>query len=82
LFYPGVPYLGPIRESRDDEGVVNLSPVEEVESSDRVTEDTDASDVGAGPVGHDGDMSGPIEAVIDVYPEVSEVGYRGDVVRA
>ena len=49
---------------------------------DGVAKDIDATNVGAGAVGHDGDVPGPVEAVIDVYPEVLEVGYCGDMVGA
>jgi hypothetical protein len=82
LLHPGIPHLGAIREPRDDKRVVNLSPIEEVESADRITEDTYAPDIGTGAVSHDGDVSCPIEAVIYIYPEISEMRYHGDMVGA
>jgi hypothetical protein len=36
LPFTGVPYLGPIGECQNDEGVVYLPPVEKVEASDGV----------------------------------------------
>ena len=42
-----VPYLCPVGQGGDDEGVVDLSPVHEVQASDRVSQDADASDGGA-----------------------------------
>ena len=36
LLFTSVPYLGPVGECRDEEGIVYLPPVEEVEASDRV----------------------------------------------
>jgi len=36
LPFTGVPYLGPVGECQDDEGIVYLLPVEEVEASDGV----------------------------------------------
>ena len=47
---------------------------------DRVAKDADAMNIGLGTVGYDSDMSCPVKAVIDVYPEVSEVGYHSDMV--
>jgi len=82
LFYSGVPYLGTICKPRDDERVIDLSPIEEVESADRVTEDVDAPDVGASAVGHDGDVSCPVKAVINIHSEVSEMRYCGNMVGA
>jgi hypothetical protein len=82
LLHPGIPYLSAVREPRDDERIVNLSPIEEVESADGITEDVYAPYIGAGAVGHNGDVPCPIEAVIDIYPEISEMRYRGDVVGA
>ena len=72
LPFTGVPGLCPIGECREDEGVVDLAPVEEVKAPDGVAEEGDSTDGGPSPVCHDGDMVGPIKSVVKVDAEVSE----------
>ena len=81
LSFTGIPHLSPVGEHQDNEGIVDLPPVEEVEASDRVAEEGDPLDGRSGPVGHDGDVVGPVELVIYVDTEVSKGLDRGDVER-
>ena len=58
LSLSGVPNLCPVDEGGDDQGVVDLSPIEEVEASDGVAQEGDPSDGQSCTVGHDGDVVG------------------------
>ena len=72
LPYPCVPDLGPVCEYRDNQGIVDLAPVEEVEAVDQIAEDADASDGRVGMVGHDFDMWFPVEVTVDEHPQEAE----------
>jgi hypothetical protein len=67
-----IPYLGTIREHGYNQGIEDPSPVYEVKASDRVAQDTDASDGGAGSVYHKVCMCVPSEFRHDVYTQVAE----------
>ena len=68
----GILYLSPVGECGDDQGIVDLPPVEEVESSDGVTQEGDPLDGRSGSVCHDGDVVGPVESMVEVDTQVSE----------
>jgi len=67
-----VPDLGPVCEYRDNQGIVDLAPVEEVEAADQIAEDADAPDGRVGMVGHDFDMWFPVEVTVDEHPQEAE----------
>ncbi len=53
LMDPGVLNRCPVCKHGDDQGVVDLTPVHEVEASDRVAKNADSVYCRAGAVGHD-----------------------------
>jgi hypothetical protein len=72
LAYPGVPNRGPIHHHGYDEGVVYLPPVEELETSDRVAEDIDATYRRLCPHLHFGHVVRPVEVVSDLNTQIAE----------
>jgi len=79
LSVAGVPNLGPVCKHRDDQGIVDLVPVEEVEATDGVAKDADPMDGGMGAVGHDLDVRLPVKVAVDEHPQKAEGGGGGDV---
>jgi hypothetical protein len=72
-----IPYRDPICHDWDHEGVIDLSPLEHVDPSDRISENVDATDGGAAPVCHDLGMVSPVEFGVNVDPEISN-GFFGN----
>jgi len=66
------PYWGTKGENGEDDGVIDLSPVEEVEASDRVPKKVKSADGGAGAGCHDFGVGVPLEVVLDVNAKVSD----------
>jgi len=62
-----IPYWDPICQGQDDHHVVYFPPVHEVQASDGVSEDAEASDGGSCVVDHCVDVFGPIKVMSDVY---------------
>ncbi len=78
----GVPNQSTICEDGDDQGIVDFAPVEEIEATDRVAEDADATDGGAGAVGHDLDVQFPVKVAVDENPQELEGLSGGDALWA
>ena len=56
---------GAVCKDREDKGVEDVVPVGVVESTDRVAEDTEAANGGAGAVSHNCGMMFPLKFVVD-----------------
>ncbi len=82
LPHPSVPNRSPVHEHGDHQGIVHLAPVEEVKAPDRVAEDADPVDGGAGAVGHDFDVRHPLEVPLEENPKELKLVDGGDVLWA
>ncbi len=65
-----IPHLCPVGQHRDNKCVVYVSPIEKIETPDRVSEDTYPVDGGACVVGHNADMFLPFEVSGNEDPKV------------
>ena len=61
LVNPYEPNLGPIHQYRDDKHIVYMTPIYEIKTPNRVTQDADAPDGGACLVNYDANMLVPFE---------------------